>query len=230
MSSILKALKKLEDDHSQTDGQVSWPRKLGTPKTIRRWEINSGRFAFILWGLLAAVMLFATGWFFLYMKQPDESQTVAMAPAGETAPKTPPKKSPAAVNVSKPRPAARASAHRKTRPPAPRRTQKVRRMPYPATAPVKTSKNYVSKKSATIRRSPSKPAAVPSGGIPVLTSGLKLQAISWSQNPADRIAVINGNILREGAALEGYSISRIAKDEVVVRKGAEEWKLVFRLK
>jgi hypothetical protein len=106
----------------------------------------------------------------------------------------------------------------------------MRRTPRPATAPVKTSKNFVSKKSTTVRRTPSKSAAAPGAGIPILTSDLKLQAISWSQNPANRIAVINGNILREGAALEGYSISRIAKDEVVVRKGAEEWKLVFNLK
>jgi hypothetical protein len=203
---------------------------LGTPKTIRRWEINSGRFAFILWGLLAAIVLFAAGWFFLYMKQPDKSQAVAVAPAGETAPKVPPRKSPAAANVSKPRPAARTSALRKTRPSAPRRTPKMRRTPRPSTAPVKTSKNFVSKKSATIRRAPSKPAAASNAGTPILTSDLKLQAISWSQNPANRIAVINGNILREGAELEGYSISRIAKDEVVVRKGGEEWKLVFNLK
>jgi hypothetical protein len=106
----------------------------------------------------------------------------------------------------------------------------VRKPPRPATAPVKTSKNFVSRKATTIRQTPSRPAAAPSAGIPILTSGLKLQAISWSQNPANRIAVINGNILREGAVLEGYSINRIAKDEVVVRKGAEEWKLVFNLK
>ncbi len=230
MSSILKALKKLEDDHSQTDGQVSWPRKLGASKTIRRWEINSGRFAFILWGLLAAIVLSVAGWFFLYMKQPDESQTIAAAPATEAAPEAPPKKFPTAVKVGKSKPAARTSALRKTNPPARRRTKKIRRTPRPSTAPVKTRKNFVSKKSTTIRRAPSKPAAAPSAGIPVLTSDLKLQAISWSQNPADRIAVINGNILREGAALEGYSISRIAKDEVVVRKGLEEWKLVFNLK
>jgi hypothetical protein len=176
------------------------------------------------------IVVFAAGWFFLYMKQSGESQTVAVAPAGETVPQASTRKSPAAVNVSKPRPAARTSANRKTRPPAPRRTQKRRRTPQLATAPVKTRKNFVSKKATTIRQAPSKPAAAPSAGIPILTSDLKLQAISWSQNPANRIAVINGNILREGAILEAYSINRIAKDEVVVRKGAEEWKLVFNLK
>jgi len=183
-----------------------------------------------LWGLIAIIVVFAAGWFFLYMKQPDESQTVAVAPAAESVPEAPPKKTQAAANVSKPRSAARTSAHRKRRLPAPPRTQKMRRTPRPATAPVKTSRNFVSKKSTTIRQTPSKPTAAPSAGIPILTSDLKLQAISWSPEPANRIVVINGNILREGAALEGYSINRIAKDEVLVRKGAEEWKLVFNLK
>lgn len=230
MSSILKALKKLEDDHSQTDGQVYWPRKIGTSKTIRRWEINSGRFAFILWGLIAIIVVSAAGWFLLYLKRPNESQSVAVVPAGKSVPEVPPRKPSAAANVSKPRSAARTSTIRKRRPPAPRRTQNMRRTPRPATAPAKTSKNFVSKKSTTIRQTPLKPAAAPSAGIPILTSDLKLQAISWSPDPANRIAVINGNILREGAALEGYSINRIAEDEVLLRKGAEEWKLVFNLK
>jgi hypothetical protein len=230
LSSILKALKKLENDHSDTDGQVFWPRKLGASKSIRRWEINSGRFAYVLWGLLAAIVLFAAGWFFMYMRQPEKSQTIAAMPEIQAVPSALSKKSPPAMKVDKPRPAARASAYRQTRYSAPGRTPKIRRTPHPSTAPVKTSKKLVSKKSATIRQTPSQPEAASNAGIPILTSDLKLQAISWSRNPANRIAVINGNILREGAALEGYSISRIAKDEVVVRKGAEEWKLVFNLK
>jgi hypothetical protein len=66
--------------------------------------------------------------------------------------------------------------------------------------------------------------------LPVLTTDLKLQAISWASAPGDRLAVINGNIMREGASLEGYSIIQIDRDEVVVRKGSEQWKLVFNLR
>ncbi|MFZ0614504.1 MAG: general secretion pathway protein GspB [Desulfobacterales bacterium] len=66
--------------------------------------------------------------------------------------------------------------------------------------------------------------------LPVLTTDLKLQAVSWASAPTDRLAVINGSIMREGTTLEGYVIVRIDRDEVVVRKGGEEWKLVFKLK
>jgi len=71
--------------------------------------------------------------------------------------------------------------------------------------------------------------AVPAD-LPVLTTDLKLQAVSWASAPGDRLAVINGSIMREGTTLGGYLIVRIDRDEVVVRKAGEEWKLVFKLK
>jgi hypothetical protein len=66
--------------------------------------------------------------------------------------------------------------------------------------------------------------------LPVLQSGLELQAVSWDPNPANRIAVINGSIVREGGGIEGFSVVRIEEDEVLVRKGLSEWKLVFNIK
>jgi hypothetical protein len=36
--------------------------------------------------------------------------------------------------------------------------------------------------------------------------------------------------MREGAILEGYAIVRIERDAVVVRKGAQQWRLVFNLR
>ena len=61
-------------------------------------------------------------------------------------------------------------------------------------------------------------------------STLKLQAISWAQDPKKRIAVINGMIVREGDTVAGYSLSLIGKNDVIVKKGNKESKLVFKLK
>jgi hypothetical protein len=61
-------------------------------------------------------------------------------------------------------------------------------------------------------------------------SGLHLQAIAWSRDPGSRIAVINGQVLREGGSVERVLVTHIDKNEVVFRKQGEEWKQLFRLK
>ncbi len=61
-------------------------------------------------------------------------------------------------------------------------------------------------------------------------SKLKLQAIAWSNNVAQRIAVINGHIVREGESVEGFSVTQIRQDDIIVNDGTESWRLEFRLK
>ena len=69
--------------------------------------------------------------------------------------------------------------------------------------------------------------------IPVKQTGeskLQLQAIAWSSDPKSRIAVINGRVLREGGSVERVLVTHIGKNEVIFKKGGEEWKQLFRLK
>ena len=61
-------------------------------------------------------------------------------------------------------------------------------------------------------------------------SGLHLQAIAWSSDPGSRIAVINGRVLREGGSVERVLVTHIDKNEVIFKKQGEEWKQLFRLK
>ena len=61
-------------------------------------------------------------------------------------------------------------------------------------------------------------------------SGLHLQAIAWSSDPKSRIAVINGRVLREGGSVERVLVTHIGKNEVIFKKGGEEWKQLFRFK
>jgi len=56
-------------------------------------------------------------------------------------------------------------------------------------------------------------------------SGLQLQAISWSDVPEKRIAVVNGRILKEGDRIEKYVLSEIHEDDVVFRHSGQRWKL-----
>ena len=58
---------------------------------------------------------------------------------------------------------------------------------------------------------------------------LEIQAIAWSSDPESRIAVVNSRIVREGGSVEGAFVTNIGKDEIIFRKGGEEWRQPFRL-
>jgi hypothetical protein len=61
-------------------------------------------------------------------------------------------------------------------------------------------------------------------------SKLKLQAIAWSDDAAQRIAVINNHVVREGESVEGFSVNQIRQDDIIVNDGTESWRLEFGLK
>lgn len=59
--------------------------------------------------------------------------------------------------------------------------------------------------------------------------GLKIQAISWGDTPQERLVVVNNQVLREGDAIEGYRISRINPDDILLRRGKNTYRLDFGL-
>lgn len=61
-------------------------------------------------------------------------------------------------------------------------------------------------------------------------SKLKLQAIAWSNDAAQRLAVVNGHVVREGESVEGYSVTQIRQDDIIISDGSESWRLEFGLK
>ena len=61
-------------------------------------------------------------------------------------------------------------------------------------------------------------------------SKLKLQAIAWSDDAAQRIAVINNHVVREGESVEGFSVTQIRQDDIIINDGTESWRLEFGLK
>ena len=78
------------------------------------------------------------------------------------------------------------------------------------------------------RRSTSRAAASPKKNE-TGDSRFKLQAIAWSIDPKQRIVVINGQVLREGDAVDGVLVSKIGRDEVIVKDGLQLRKLIFRV-
>jgi hypothetical protein len=73
--------------------------------------------------------------------------------------------------------------------------------------------------------------AVVQEGLPVLEPGiLKLQAITWSPAAEKRFIVVNNTISRTRDVVNGYIISRINIDSVVVRQkdSDQEWLVEFR--
>lgn len=62
-----------------------------------------------------------------------------------------------------------------------------------------------------------------------LTDGrLKVQAIAWSAEPEDRMAVMNSRVVHEGDSVDDFIVVAIRPDDVVVReKGKGMWKVIF---
>jgi len=56
---------------------------------------------------------------------------------------------------------------------------------------------------------------------------LKIQAISWSVNPEDRIAVISSRIVREGQTIDGFRVKQINIDDMLLTRDGMDWMLKF---
>lgn len=58
--------------------------------------------------------------------------------------------------------------------------------------------------------------------------GLNLEGILWSQEAARRLALINNRYLKEGDAIEGASIVEIGKKEVTLQLGDKKWTIKLK--
>jgi hypothetical protein len=231
VSSILKALKKLEDENPPKGRSVIWSSGPAPRRTIRRWDITSGWSAVLLWGLLAVVALISVGGIILYLLPPSDRNVVPTASVGRPVAKPIQESPPSETVVKPPPPPLPAPPLKEVSPPTAPPPEKAVPVPKAASPPaVKKIPSAPRKEKPPARAAETEPDRSATADLPVLTTDLKLQAISWASAPGDRLAVINGNIMREGTSLEGYSIVQIDRDEVVVRKGSEQWKLVFNLR
>ncbi|MBW2516778.1 MAG: hypothetical protein JRE88_08345 [Deltaproteobacteria bacterium] len=272
MSTILKALKRVDQSTPPPDDLQSGPSMLDTRKAIR------GRL-FRIWlqrkavaALIIAVVVIAAGSLIYSQKDrliskigthsPSKKPPVFQAKI-EPPPRQPERTEPqqtAPLNRQQPPGSANAGRDREgaERPSAPSSRSpsgqqnstrqmttlkpQVRAPESRSSAPSSGSSSPETKPGGSGQREIRPPQTAPaekskSRAVPTARSyprldkaELKLQAIAWSNVAAERIAVINDRIVREGESVEGYSINQIRQDDVVVNDGAQSWQLEFELR
>lgn len=253
MSSILKALKKIESsappEESLNPAQVLNPRAVFGQRHRGRWLTSK-----TIWVGLAAVVVLAAGILFQgWMSEATGPRggkpltaAVDNAPGGtnafhaklpdvKTATPSPPVAAQplpgqaASVAAPAPLPAAAPEAPPAAKPTA--RPLPKDGLPAPATERPSTlaQKAAPARKTAAPGRPPA--ARTPEDNLsPLDNFKLKVMAIAWQADATRRIAVINGHIVKEGESVDGYTITRIRKEDVIVNDGSRSWRVEFTLK
>lgn len=226
MSSILDALRRLDTDgrSAAEDAPMTWMDRSEGPRgglvRLQQAMLMSGR----KW-LTASVLLVVlgggawAGWRWISSKSVEPTSAPASAP-GEAKPSI------LAEAPPVPRPPDRPVAAKETpprRPPA-KVAPPPTAMPWAETRPPRVVVAPVAPKAAP-------PVSPPSSedSLPLLPTeiGLSLQAVSWATRARDRIAVVNGQVLRQGDDIEGYTVRDIDADAVVLCRSGECYRLAF---
>lgn len=239
MSSILKALKKLENqaedqnhvrfwrpkNHTQNDGheQIN-----GHLRFKKRYVIIFAGFVFAVGAGLILSQKLHEKKPELITKKEDIQQKPARLPEKKAAmPDKVQKELSSRKDVKKFEPIAKAE---KTAPPSAHKSRKnTAVLSNKKTSPLKQAR----KETVAGKRS-EKPGqntkADRFASMPVKRSNqtkIEVQAIAWSNDPKSRLAVINGLILREGESVDNVIVMHIGKDAVVFKKGEEGWRQMF---
>jgi hypothetical protein len=280
LSSILKALKKIEVRSPRSEEFFSMPQTIdrkaaNNSKTKRRWFLPGmiGFFLIMLVIIVAAIII-------IYRRQPivakkmppgvlekqkgnpasilKESNIykakIPISPANPTErpiktaklSKSNKKSASPAGNIKERTTAARSKMPNVTVNPQNSKPTAAVRNPQPGTAATlkkplpkrPVSKNTaVSKNSIAGKSVPSgKPASKAKKTVAARKydrmddTKLKLQALAWFSDASKRMAVINSRIVREGGSVDGYQVTQIRRQDVVVNDGKKSWRLVFGLK
>jgi len=232
VSSILKALKKIEEESSgnrpNTEDGESFFNRIDTRKTVKRRAKGAllvNRVTSVL--LLVFVVALAVWLFWIY--QPFVT-------------KAPP---PAARMVPPVREEVKVASVPSQTPPSPQAKEQV--APVTQEPPARREPAIVQKKKTEETTTPKEQVASPGASSPPEPSRVeqpaqvrqsppsdrtdeakyKLEAIVWSSNAESRFAVINGQIVRSGGSVGNLSVKEIERDHVSVRSSNRDWKLGF---
>ena len=279
MSSILKALKRIEEKSSRTDSFFTMPKTIDTQqmnnsKARRRWLIPGVVIGFLILLVIAiaTINLFSRRQPIITNKFPagvSDNQKdrpasllvnsnifkAKIPPRSINQVESSPKKAQLAKNQTKSSPSTVDTKEMptKARFKAPKATVDQRntslptavRSPEPGTAPTPkmpqqkgpTPKAADPKKTVATRSVPSgKPATQTKQPDRTRTydrlddAKFKLQALAWFSDASKRMAVINSHIVREGGSVDGYQVTQIRQQDVVVSDGNKSWRVEFGLK
>ena len=278
MSSILKALKKIEAESPPDQSYPSFPqtidaKKADSTKTTKRWYAHrlTAAFSILLVISIAAGVVFSQRQRILPKLFPagpsdNKKNNVASPPQKSNTYRakipSPPKKTAATLakqttkrQADRTQPASNLKkSQNKTRSITPRpdidrqtaKTQTAGRVPQskavarykkPQKQKAPGQKASLPKKSASGNRIASKKSTTKARKPSTIKTydriqdpKLKLQALAWFKDASKRMVVINGRIVREGGSIDGYQITQIRQEDVVVNDGRKRWSLEFRLK
>jgi len=249
LSSILKALKKLENKFPEQNRILFRPQKRRITQVIyqRLKVLRFSSFGFLL--VFSFITLVIGGWLILKSqngnKEPESIAKTEIKPEKTfgISEKMPSNKQSPQKNVTSPmnnikslpvpqtekKPPLSALKVQKKILPSDKKTKiepsKILNIPEKPFPPDRSHKEKTDK--IAIEKNTRNTKAELFDSIPVKQveeSRLELQAIAWSTDPKSRIAVINNKIIREGGSVAGVIVTHIGKDDVVFKKGKEEWR------
>jgi type IV secretory pathway VirB10-like protein len=117
---------------------------------------------------------------------------------------------------------------------APPPTSRVRPREGPAAPPAETRPSPTRTLAAPAVRPdtgrPSPPRTAEDNLSRLDESKLKVMAIAWTTEASRRLAVVNGHIVKEGESVEGFNVTQIRKDDIIVNDGGRSWRVELNLK
>jgi len=215
LSSILNALKKVEDQQIEPGDDHSLSKQLNPKKTIGKRARRPWLFNRILIFGIPLFILAVIGYFSYRVLTISESVSTQVAPAPEKDPvelKTIKKK------PSKPDPVTEPQENSKNDELPPKPLSKSKTENQKPFRKIKKTKPISDQKprTKTVKKI-----------IPVDPDIFKLEAIIWSKNPESRFAVINEQIVKKGGMVDGYEVTEIEREYVAIGTGDEEIRLRF---
>jgi hypothetical protein len=223
LSSILKALKKLEKETPRYGDSQPYP--VDVKKTVESQVTQKQKYYKFFLLLFSAIIIVFGGVFLLNRqnvskgKKPTEEVLIVR----KAIPARPKKETVKIASVPD-------SKSRKRRAKTSARIKKGKNLPGFGEARTPASKKVTKKQSYDNDRNKTESTRSSLRFKSPGDSGLKLQAIAWSSDSKERICVVNGRVLHEGSSIEGALIVRIDKNDVSFQKEDEQWRQRFGTK
>ena len=218
MSSILKALKRVEEETAETEGQPVAAKKDSMlektmPEPIERLLLFGGKIAII------CIVGYALFWLFTYFNMDispsSHPQRVSTEPVDMKVPSPPPDTAHPQLNQKTP------SAPKESVPPPSGE--------HPDDIIPDAEKSISKVTDIKDREKAAYSSPMESDDEKLIDANwLSLQALSWQKDPKRRIAVINGKIVKEGSAVDRGMVVRIRPDAVVIQSQGKSYLLQFQ--
>ena len=220
MSSILKALKKLEQEKSSR-----FPDSLNIDSDILRTVDSPRRFSPFVLSLLLLLVFgggVAVAIFFMKENNTAPQATSTLLPV-QTVKKITPLPSPALVKPET-LPAEIVVVPARSEPSGnlPRKRPK-----HPSAMGTVAKKSVNTMIRSAVAEGPIKPAEPPGSVLPAASAipTLRVNGIAFQNSAADNMAIVNGTPVSNGSIIEGITVEEVRKDRVLFQRNGEKFEI-----